>query len=415
MPSELAQLREERQTLLDQATTITSKRNYSQAEFDLVEKNLARIDVIDREITGLGGERKRAMAAHTKRGTAWEVNGQSVDLLQTPEQVRAHYAERGDSSPADGSLSDFLRGVAGMQIGGASIRAALSVGTDADGGYLVPHMVMPQILEALAPASACMQAGAGMLPLDSGAKTFTIAAIDSIPTAAWRLENGNVSESAPAFRAAVVAPKSLSFYFKVSRELLQDGAGLQQAAVTAISQAFAKELDRAALRGTGTAPEPRGLLNASASGVNQVTNGANGASLATTKYANFMSAVQAIMEDDAPMPTAAIMSPRSRVTLGSAVDSAGQPLQVPPMLAQLQQLASSQVPNNLTVGTSTDCSEIYLGDFTRMVFAMREQVSIARLGEAFATTGQVGFVCHVRADMLFLYPKAFAVVTGVRA
>lgn len=77
-------------------------------------------------------------------------------------------------------------------------------------------------------------------------------------------------------------------------------------------------------------------------------------------------------------------------------------------------LQTSQVPNNLTVGTSNDCSEIYIGEFSKVIFMLRERMSVQMLTEAFATTGQVGFVCHVRADVILQYPAAFAVVTGVR-
>jgi hypothetical protein len=49
-----------------------------------------------------------------------------------------------------------------------------------------------------------------------------------------------------------------------------------------------------------------------------------------------------------------------------------------------------------------------------MVIGMRERMSIQRVSELFATSGQVGFVCHLRADVALLYPKSFAVVTGVR-
>jgi HK97 family phage major capsid protein len=208
----------------------------------------------------------------------------------------------------------------------------------------------------------------------------------------------------------LAVPKSLAFYFKVSRELLADAVNLPEALTTAIAQAFARELDRVALRGTGTAPEPRGILNTT--NVQSVTNGANGAALAS--YANIFSAMQAILQVDGPMPTAAIMSPRSLVKLGGLTDSTGQPVARPTMLEPMQLLATSQVPNNLTVGSSTDCSELYLGAFERITFAMREQMSIQTAGELFATTGQVGFVCHVRADVMVQYPKAFAVVTGVR-
>ncbi len=338
------------------------------------------------------------------------IGGRVVKALRSRESIRAHYERHhGDKV----GLADFLRGVAGMNTTG-EVRNALSVGTDSEGGYSVPSSVMPMILEALVPASTVLQAGAGILPLDTGAKTFTMAAVNTVPTAAWRSEGGNVAESDPAFRAVVMTPRSLAFRFKVSRELLADGVGIEQALITAIAQAFAKELDRTALRGTGTAPQPRGLLNTT--DVNAVANGANGASLATTAYANFASAVQAILEDDAPMPTAAIMSPRSLVTLGgSLLDTTNQPRQRPTLLADMRMLATSQIPNNLTVGTSSDCSEIYLGDFTRMSIAMRERVSIQRLNELYAETGHIGFVGHVRADIAVNYAKAFAVVTGVRA
>lgn len=66
------------------------------------------------------------------------------------------------------------------------------------------------------------------------------------------------------------------------------------------------------------------------------------------------------------------------------------------------------------VGTSTDCTEIYIGDFTKVVFVMRERPSVMLAKELFALNGQVGFVCHVRADVAVQYPAAFSVVTGVR-
>lgn len=90
----------------------------------------------------------------------------------------------------------------------------------------------------------------------------------------------------------------------------------------AIAQSFARELDRVGLRGTGTAPQPRGLLNTS--GVQAIGNGANGASL--TGYANFLSAVQAILNADAPMPTAAIMHPRSLVKRGGLIETVRRPI-----------------------------------------------------------------------------------------
>lgn len=368
---------------------------------------MARAGEVHAEITSL-------QAANEQAGRDWtNEDGGRVKVLRNAADFRAHYANMQGGAPRNGEqiqISDFLRGVAGMKTT-AGVSAALSVGTDSSGGFAVPSLVMPQILEALVPASSLLSAGAGIVPLSEGAKQYTTAAVDNIPTAAWRLESGNLAESAPTFRAVVAAPKSLAFYFKASRELLADASNMDAALNVAIAQAFAKELDRAGLRGTGTNPEPRGILNTV--GIKTVSNGVNGAALAG--YGNFFSGAQELLSANAPMPTAAIMSPRSLVKLGGLIDTTGQPLRRPEMLSGMTMLSTSAVPNTLTVGTSTDCSEIYIGDFTKLAFMMREQVSIQVAKEAFATTGEIGFVCHVRADVVLTHPACFAVVTGVRA
>lgn len=408
--SRLSLLREERTRLMTEVTAANARYPNGAvmpaAEASSIEATLNKIETIDREINVESAALKIAAGADS-----WNFDGREVHVLRNAADIRRHYGAMDNSRAGRISLADFVRGVAGMATTDA-VRASLSTGTDSAGGHLLPSVVMPSVLEALVPASAVLSAGAGMIPVDVGAKSYTQAAIDTIPTAAWRLENGTVSESDPTFRAVAAVPRSLAFLFKVSRELLADAANVEQALILAIAQAFAKEVDRAALRGTGTAPEPRGVLNTS--GIIAVGNGANGASLATTKYANFFSALEQIMEANGPMTTAAIMSPRSRVVLGQLVDTTGQPLQLPDMLKPVNMLVTSQVPNALTVGSSSDCSEIYLGDFTRMALMFREQISIQKVDQLYAGTGQIGFICHVRADVMVQYPKAFAVVTGVR-
>lgn len=68
------------------------------------------------------------------------------------------------------------------------------------------------------------------------------------------LEAGQVAQSEPTFRAVRSEPKSLAFLFKVSRELLADAPNMSQALTIALAQAFAVELDRTGLRGSGTNP-----------------------------------------------------------------------------------------------------------------------------------------------------------------
>jgi len=335
---------------------------------------------------------------------------QSFKALRTPAEFKAHYGKDAPAGDKIG-LSDFVRAVAGMRSSEGAIQA-LAVGQDTAGGYAVPHTVMPEILAAMAPASSLLQAGAGVVPMEKGAKSVTTAVVNSLPQAAWRNESAALAQSEPTFRGVAAVPQSLAFMFKVSRELLADAPNMEAALRIAIGQAFAKELDRVGLRGSGTAPEPRGLLNTV--GV-QVVNfgGTNGGALAN--YGPILQGIGAVMNADGPLPNAVIGAPRSVITLAGLVDTTGQPIRKPELLQNLPILHTSQIPIDLTVGTGKDCSELYLGDFRGMYFLLRENVSIQLLREAFASTGEIGFACHVRADVVIPYPQTFAVVKGVRA
>jgi len=334
--------------------------------------------------------------------------GEAFPLLRGATAIRSHFATRQGAGENIG-LADFFRGVARMKTTPAATRA-LSVGTDSAGGYAVPVATMPSVLEALVPASALLQAGAAVLPLGDGAKSYSFAAMATLPTASWRNENAQLAEIEPTFKNITVVPRDLAFMVRMSRELLADSPNAEVALQTAIGQAMAIELDRAGLLGSGTAPEPRGLKNTG--GKHLVNNDPNGSVL--DSYADLFAGVQMILSANAPMPTAAIMAPRSLVKLGGLTDSSGQPLQVPGMLQSVKLLHTSQLPVNMTVGTSTDCSEIYLGDFTKMAFAMREQVSVVVNDSIAADYGQIVFVVHCRVDVVVFYPQAFSLISGVR-
>lgn len=369
------------------------------------------LDLADANANGPGASAGAARSGSTKLR---DQDGKLIGVHLTNQTLRsersiADQLKAHANGDGDVSMTEFFRGIANMRTT-ESVRNALSVGTDTAGGYTVPTVLMPGILGALVPASAMLNAGASIAVLQDQAKSFNIAGIDSIPTAGWRNEAGAVAESEPAFRSIVITPRSLAFRFKISRELLADSPNLDEALRVAVAGAFAKELDRAGLRGTGTAPEIRGLLNIA--NINTVASGTNGA--APTNYSKFVNAWKEIVSDNAPEPKAAILHPRDMATFANLVDTTGQPLRRPELLDPMQFFQTSQIPTNLTVGSSTDCSEIYVGDFAQFVFFMREGISIQLVTELYAETGQLGFICHTRVDVAAMYAQAFAVITGIR-
>lgn len=307
-----------------------------------------------------------------------------------------------------GTLTDFFRGVAGGKTT-PGIRAALNEGTNTAGGYAVPTWLIPGILNALVPASSMLNAGANMVVLDDPGDHYTIAAVDTIPTPAWRLELATVASAGPTFRMVNIVPRDLAMIFQVSRELLADAEGMDQALSTVMSQAFAKEIDRAGLMGSGTAPEITGVLNNV--GVQTYDMGTNGAQL--TNYSPIIKARTLLANVNAPMPNAVITSTREAETFDLLVDTLGQPLRRPDALQSMQFESTSQITTTDTHGTATNASNMYLGKWHLATFYMREQLSIFKLDQLYAETGAIGFACHARLDLALAYPQAFAVIKGV--
>lgn len=403
-------LRAQRQLLATEIRTLldaTPAEAWGPNQQRVYDAKMADLGAIDRQI----GQRSASDDAAPTPTWRNATTGEPIVALGRGDAGRVR--ERMNAAAPEFGLADWVRGVAGLRTT-ESVRAALTEGTDSQGGYGVPSVLLPEFIEGLVAQSSLLEAGARVLPLEAGpqGKTYRMARVDTVPTAAWRAESGAVAQSDPAFSALDLTPRSLSFYFKASRELLSDAPNIDEILQRTIAQAFAKEIDRAGLRGTGTPPEIRGLLNIS--GIGSVTNGAAGTALATIKWSNLATAYQTILEANAPTPTAAIMAPRTLVGFASLADSTGQALQRPQLLDAMQFIATSQIPVNLTVGGSTDCSEMYVGDFAAFVIGLREDVSIVRADQLHVGTGEVGFYCFARVDVGALHPAAFCKVTGIR-
>jgi HK97 family phage major capsid protein len=68
------------------------------------------------------------------------------------------------------------------------------------------------------------------------------------------------------------------------------------------------------------------------------------------------------------------------------------------------------------VGTSTDCSEAYVGDFRELLIGIRTafKLEASRVaGSAFENL-QVYIRAYIRADIALAHPKLFTVVQGIR-
>jgi HK97 family phage major capsid protein len=189
-----------------------------------------------------------------------------------------------------------------------------------------------------------------------------------------------------------------------------------------IAQSFAAqialELDRAALRGSGTAPEPRGVLNTS--GITTTTHGANGSVIGSPPAAGTMGWEFLVQSCGAVRnsnfePSGQILNPRTETSLAQLRDTTNQYIAPPRYLDNIPRYPSKQIPSTLTVGTSTDCSEVYTAQWNLLMIGIRTDLRILPLRERFIDNGQYGFLAWMRADVQLAQPAAFVVDTGVRS
>jgi HK97 family phage major capsid protein len=328
-----------------------------------------------------------------------QANDEPGRALNPSESVRSFIEQRGgyDKEIAKVRPGQILRALA-LGPKSEAERLALSAGVDVAGGYSVPAILASSFIDHLRAQSVMSRAGAKTLPI-VGDTTFTLITGDPTPT--WRPENVEITEDEPTFGALVFKPKTLAVLTKVSRELLEDSVNIEQALTNSVSKALALELDRVCLVGTGAASEPMGLQNW---GINSV------ALDAAPTYDALLEARTEILTDNAEEPNTVILHPRDEGVYSKLKDGEGLPYPMPPALKNLQWLTTTQIP--ITLGTGTD-SIIMLGNFRNAVIAMRTDIRIEVLKEAYADHLQYGFLVWLRADFAPEYEEAFCQVTGV--
>ena len=345
-------------------------------------------------------EAPQPVSQRTMRGT---------QLLTRSDSISGWAADNGlvDPGPEQPSFDRYLRGIVTGDWHGAEHERALAEGTQSAGGYLVPAPLASFVIDIARNATRVIQAGATTVPMT--AQTLRVPRLIGEGSPAWRNENAQITAADMTFDSVLFTAKSLDRLVILSRELFDDS---DPSAMGVIANAFGKqiavELDRAALRGSGSAPEPLGVLNTS--GTTTTTHGANGAGI--TNYDFLLDAVNAVRSNNFE-PNAHIVAPRTVTSLRKLKDSQNRYLEPP--ADSLPLLPTQQVPINLTVGTSSDASEVYTAQWDQLAIGIRTEFVLEFLRERYADYGQYAFVGHLRADVQLFQPSAFAVDTGIRS
>lgn len=313
---------------------------------------------------------------------------------------------------SDLSLGRYVRGLitgnwADAQAEAAVVldKRAMSVGTDTLGGFLVPDALGSRVIDLARAQSRVIQAGAQTLPMET--KSVTIAKVATDPTPAWHGENATITATDGSIGAIRLEAKTLNALTFVSRELVEDSPNASQVIEDMLRNAMALELDRVALRGTGSGIEPQGLRNAT--GVDLIDK----ASVAVT-LDDFSQAAENIAAANGPDGgLSAIYAPKTAGKIDRFVDGNGRFLEGPASFRAMRKFVTTQVPVNL--GGGADETELYVGSFRELIIGLRTQLRVQVLNEFAADKLQVGLLVYLRADVAVARAPFFSIIINATA
>jgi len=332
-------------------------------------------------------------------------------VLTREQSVHDWLQARGAFEPADHELSfdRYLRGLATARWDGAEHERALAEATVGAGGALVPAPLSARVIDLARNQTRVFQAGAQTVPMTS--QTIALARLTSEGTPAWKTEGATITAADMVFDRVTFTARTLVRLVQLSVELFEDADPSSEGIIArSFAGQMAVELDRVALLGSGSAPEPRGVLNQS--GVTLTLHGANGAAI--TNYDWWLDAIGAVRAAGFE-PNAHVQAPRSSTSLSKLKEATTNAYLAAPG-GLLPMLTTKSIPITVTTGTSTDTSYVFTADWSQLLVGIRTDFNLRFLGERYlADSLTYAFLAYLRADVQLAQPSAFVVDTGVRA
>ena len=278
-----------------------------------------------------------------------------------------------------------------------SVHDTLQIGTDSEGGYLVPDEYEATLIDKLTDENI-MRGLATIITSANGDKKIPVVA--SHGEAVWTDEGEEYTESDDEFGTVSLGAHKLSTIIKVSEELLNDSAFNLE---TYISSEFARRMgaaeELAFINGNGTG-KPTGVINTAEVGVTSASANA----ITTDEIIDLYHSLRTPYRKNA----AFLANVSTIKAIRKLKDSNNQYLWQPGL-----QAGQPDTILNRPIHTSAYMPEIgggnkilLFGDLKYYWIADRQGRSFQRLNELFAKNGQVGFRVFQRVDGKLILPEA---------
>jgi HK97 family phage major capsid protein len=295
-----------------------------------------------------------------------------------------------------------------------STRASQYVSSGSTGGSVVETTLLAeQFVDALRRQLRVAELGATMLPGLVG--NVAIPRRTSTQSTYWVAESGTITSAATSFDQVSMSPKTVGALSSWSRILqLQSTPAIEDLLRADMVSQVAAAIDLAAIAGSGSSNQPRGILNTS--GIGSVAGGTNGATITFDHLADLK---REVAIDDADAPTAAFLTnskveaklSKTQATTGQyIIDPAGVASGAPTTVFGRRFAVSNQVPSNLTKGSASGtCSAVIYGNFADLLIGMwgATDVLVNPFGTGY-TNGDVEIRIMQTVDIAVRHPESFA-------
>ena len=266
---------------------------------------------------------------------------------------------------------------------------ALQIGTDSEGGYLVPDEYESTLIEKLHDENIIRQY-ATVIKSSNGDKKIPVVA--GYGEATWTDEEAAYTESDDSFGVITLGAHKLTSIIKVSEELLNDSVfDLEQYISKEFVRRMAAAEENAFINGTGTG-RPTGILQTAETGKTTAAAAAITADEVIDLYHSLRSPYRknaVFIANDSTVKAIRQLKDSNGMYLWQPGLKEGQP----DTLIGNRIISSAYMPE---IGAGK--KPILFGDISYYWIADRQGRTFQRLNELYAETGQVGFRTFQRVD-----------------
>ena len=358
---------------------------------------------MEQEITDLGKEiarmeRREALDAELNRPVNKPLTGKPMSGHDTAKTGRA----------TDEYRQNFWNAMR-AKVPMPGVLNALQVGTDSEGGYLVPDEFERTLVQALEEENIFRQL-AKVIRTSSGDRKIPVVATKG--TASWIDEEGAFVESDDAFSQVSIGAYKLGTLIKVSEELMNDSIFDLESYISAeFARRIGAKEEEAFFTGDGSG-KPLGILAASGGAETGVT-AASATAITADELMDLFYSLKAPYRKNAVW----VLNDSTIKAIRKLKDNSGQYLWQPSLVAGTPDTILGRPVKTSAFMPAIGASQktIAFGDFQYYWIADRQGRSFRRLNELYAANGQVGFLGTQRVDGKLILPEAIKVLSQKEA